>query len=973
MTSQLTQALPTDVVSMSLGVQNEMVKHAGEEPKTLLGLLQRAARAWPTHGIVFKDQGWDQVSDFVTYVDLLRQAETNATKLRAHGTIKQKQCTVLYFNTHRENVIWFWSVVAAGGVPALLSPLSSNDATLAGELDNVSKLFNGPTILTSKRLAKPFRMVPTLTTITAESVATTKSNENGAWKPIDGGFDHEDELATVLFTSGSTGFAKGVEYTHAQLVTSSKLKCDFHLMDSSKTFLSWVSFDHSAALCENHLHAVYAGANQVMVPAMDFVQSPARFWKALSDYRISYTFAPNFFIAAAVRALNELDPSERQELHLDFSQLRVIMCGGEANKTATLEAAELVLTEYKAPRCSIKASYGLSETCSAFFFFKQKSAYDIDRKYVFASVGKLLPQHELRLVDETGAHVKDGQTGAIQVRGPLIFKRYLNNESATSACMTPDGWFDTGDLGMLDDEGNLRIVGRTKEVIIINGQNYSSFELEHAIESSNIPGLNKSFTASFSIWTEDANAESEDVVILFNPTNDNLEDTATLRDTVSRINEAVIRFCRKRPVMVIPLPKQKLPKSTIGKLSRAKLKKSLLAGHFDEFKLSECVPRSFTQQGPPLTTALQQTLSVALCEETGLKSSDLHLDIALADLNIDSLGYLRIKSSLENILQLEEPISMSFLLSCRTIGDMDNVLLALGTTTAEYDPIVPLVSSGSKAPIILCHPGGGEFLTWLGLLKYIPDRPVYALRVRGFHKDETPFETLDEMLEIYMEGIRRYQPKGPYVLLGLCFGGMLAFELGKRLEAAGEEVAFCGGIDNPADLNRIQVRDKPRNFIIDLLHFFQLLDVETAMQWEIDMETVADKDFTKEIFARFPDGTLENLDLSVSKVEAWQRINDNMQTITRTYKPRGSVSKYDIFWVPPLPQYNCTEQQWRSDWLAKWKDHVTAAQQSDVDNEESEGPLRYHPVEGTHFTILRPENIEVFQKALNAALQARGV
>lgn len=84
-------------------------------------------------------------------------------------------------------------------------------------------------------------MVPTLTTVTAESVAATKSNESAAWKPVDGGADHEDKLATVLFTSGSTGFAKGVEYTHAQLVTSSKLKCDFHQMDSSKTFLSWVS------------------------------------------------------------------------------------------------------------------------------------------------------------------------------------------------------------------------------------------------------------------------------------------------------------------------------------------------------------------------------------------------------------------------------------------------------------------------------------------------------------------------------------------------------------------------------------------------------------------------------------------------------------------------------------------------------------------------------------------------------------
>lgn len=526
---------------------------------------------------------------------------------------------------------------------------------------------------------------------------------------------------------------------------------------------------------------------------------------------------------------------------------------------------------------------------------------------------------------------------------------------------------------MLDDEGNLRIVGRTKEVLIMNGQNYSSFELEHAIESANIPGLNKSFTASFSIWLQDSKTDSEDIVILFNPTNDAVKDTPELRDTVAQINQAVIRFCRKRPAMVIPLPASRLPKSTIGKLSRAKLKKSFVASQFDMFKLPERLPQSFVQQGALLTTPLQCILATVLCEETGLESSKLHLDISLADLNIDSLGYLRIKSSLEKILEREEAISMSLLLACRTIADMDNMLLSLGTTTAVYDPIVPLVTTGSKAPIILCHPGGGEFLTWLILLKYIPDRPVYALRVRGFHKNEAPFETLDEMLETYIAGIRKHQPKGPYLLLGLCFGGMLAFELGKRLEAAGEQVAFCGGIDNPADLSRIQVRAKPRNFIIDLLHFFQLLDVETALRWEEEMEEVPDESFTKEIFARFPDGTLENLDLSIPKVEAWQRINGNMQAITRSYVPTGSVSKYDLFWVPPLPQYKCTDERWRHDWLAKWKDHVTDAKQSDVDIEESEGPLRYHAVEGTHFTILRPENVEVFQRALNKALESRGV
>jgi thioesterase domain-containing protein len=730
-----------------------------------------------------------------------------------------------------------------------------------------------------------------------------------------------------------------------------------------------------------------------MVPSMDFVQNPSRFWKVLSDHRIAYTFAPNFFIATATRAINEMDSYERTRMDLDFRELRVIMCGGEANKTSTLEAAEKVLTCYGAPRCSIKASYGLSEvrflpsnsksvivaeliipqTCSAFFYNLESPSYDVKRKYMFACVGKPLPQHDLRVVDESGKPVRRGKSGAIQVRGPLIFKGYFNNEEATRACMMPDGWFDTGDLGTLDERNNLRIVGRTKEVIIINGQNYSSFELEHAIESAEIPGLNKSFTASFSLWSQDANANSEEVVILFNPTNDALEDTPELRETIVQINEAVIRFCRKRPMMVIPLPKQHLPKSTIGKLSRAKLKKSLQAGTFEKFKLPDRQPQSLVQRGAPLTTSLQKILAVVICEETGLKPSDLHLSIALADLNINSLGYLRVKSSLEKILEREESISMSLLLACRTIGDLDHMLLSLGTTTAEYDPIVPLVSTGSKTPIILCHPGGGEFLTWLILLKYIPDRPVYALRVRGFHKNEKPFETLEEMLDIYMAGIKAHQPQGPYVLLGLCFGGMLAFELGKRLEAAGDQVSFCGGIDNPVHLGRIQSFDKPRNFLIDLMHFFQLLDVDTATTWKKDMDDVPDDKFTEAIFARFPDGTLENLDLSVPKVEAWQRINDNMQRFTRAYTPTGTISKYDLFWVPPLPQFNCTDKSWRYDELSKWKDYVTGATQSDVDMEESQGTLRYHAVEGTHFTILRPENVEVFQKALNAALTARGV
>ena len=129
----------------------------------------------------------------------------------------------------------------AGGVPVMLSPLSNNEITLVGELNNVIKLFGGPTILTSKHLAKLFKLHESLTTVTVEVVADTKIEKDLSNATISEPIGKDDDLAMVLFTSGSTGFAKGIEYTGSQLVVSSRLKCNFHHMDSNKTFMSWVS------------------------------------------------------------------------------------------------------------------------------------------------------------------------------------------------------------------------------------------------------------------------------------------------------------------------------------------------------------------------------------------------------------------------------------------------------------------------------------------------------------------------------------------------------------------------------------------------------------------------------------------------------------------------------------------------------------------------------------------------------------
>jgi AMP-binding enzyme/Phosphopantetheine attachment site len=393
--------------------------------------------------------------------------------------------------------------------------------------------------------------------------------------------------------------------------------------------------------------------------------------------------------------------------------------------------------------------------------------YDLENGNTFASVGKHLPEGvELRIVDQAGGNQKCS-TGAIQLRGDIVFKRYYNNDLATHACMTSDGWFDTGDLGTADQWGNLSIVGRTKEIIIINGNNYSSFELEHAIESSSIPGLTVSYTVAFSTWDDASNSES--VIILFLPSPE-LSGSAEMQNTVSQIERAVIKFCSKRPQAVLPLPKEKMPKSTIGKLSRSKLKQQYENGGFVHHLLSKSdsqanghgangIANGMTighskegidnesLRGPPLETQVQNTIAEVVSKETGVPKELMGREYTLSHAGIDSLGYMRIKSSLESAFALEDPVPMPMLLQAATIAELEQGLLSIGTVPQTYDPVVPLSTKGSKTPLWLFHPGSGEVLCWLPILKYLPDRPLYAIRAKGLHRGDGAFDTLEEMLE----------------------------------------------------------------------------------------------------------------------------------------------------------------------------------------------------------------------------------
>lgn len=137
-------------------------------------------------------------------------------------------------------------------------------------------------------------------------------------------------------------------------------------------------------------------------------------------------------------------------------------------------------------------------------------------------------------------------------------------------------------------------------------------------------------------------------------------------------------------------------------------------------------------------------------------------------------------------------------------------------------------STGTKTPLWLVHPGVGEVLVFVGLAQYLneDDRPVYALRARGFEPGQERFDSITEAVETYVEAVQKYQPRGPYALAGYSYGTMLAFEMAKKLDSGqgGNSVQFLGSFNLPP---HIKTRMRQLNWNMCLLHLVYFLGLTT--------------------------------------------------------------------------------------------------------------------------------------------------
>jgi long-chain acyl-CoA synthetase len=270
-----------------------------------------------------------------------------------------------------------------------------------------------------------------------------------------------NDTAVILYTSGTTGKPKGAELTHANVAMNVFVCHGLLRQAADDVHLVVLPLFHSFGQTVQLNGGLMAGASLVLLPRFD----PDAAFKAMQAHKVTiFAGVPTMYIAL----LNLPGAAERYDLKSIASVLRLGVSGGAAMPVEVMSQFEERFS------ISILEGYGLSETSPVATF----SFLDFDR--IPGSVGKAVWGTEVRVVDQTGAPVPAGPEGEIVVRGHNVMKGYYNRPEATAEAIR-DGWFHTGDIGKMDDNGNFYIVDRLKDMIIRGGFNVYPRELEEVL------------------------------------------------------------------------------------------------------------------------------------------------------------------------------------------------------------------------------------------------------------------------------------------------------------------------------------------------------------------------------------------------------------------------------------------------------------------------------------------------------------
>ncbi|MFC7499624.1 fatty acyl-AMP ligase [Enterovirga sp. GCM10030262] len=525
------------------------------------------------------------------FSELRRDALAAAYRLIASG-VKPGDRIALIAETGPEFASLFFGVIYAGAWPVPL-PLPTSFGGKDSYIDQLSVQLKSadPTLLFYPAelagMADAAAAAAGVGGIDWDSFATRDGPRAALPKAV------PDDIAYLQYSSGSTRFPHGVAVTHRALLNNLAAHAHGMRVNGTDRCVSWLPWYHDMGLVGCFLSPV---ANQVSTDYLrteDFARRPLAWLDLISrNEGTTLSYSPTFgYDICARRIGSQTKVSER----LDLSRWRVAGNGADMIRPDVMQAFVDAFADAGFDARSFLPSYGLAEATLAVSIMPPGEGIVVElveetllagggaaqrdrpqRYRAIVNCGKPVRDMEIAIRDEEGGDLPERAIGKVHARGPSIMHSYFRDEEATRACLSDDGWLDTGDMGYLSD-GYIYIVGRAKDMIIINGKNHWPQDIEWAVEQ--LPGFKAGDIAAFSITTP--GGEETPAVLVQCRTSDS-DERGRLRDEIrERVRAITGMHC-----VVELVPPRTLPRTSSGKLSRAKARNLYLSGEIQPYDIA---------------------------------------------------------------------------------------------------------------------------------------------------------------------------------------------------------------------------------------------------------------------------------------------------------------------------------------------------------------------------------------------------
>jgi amino acid adenylation domain-containing protein len=676
----------------------------------------------------------------LTYEELNRRSNQLAHYLRKRG-VKPDVLVGLCVERSLEMIVGLLGILKAGGAYVPLDPAYPKE-----RIAYIMEDAHAPVLLTQQRL------LPDLPEQKAEIVLL-----DGHWAEIakeDSGNParsaRAENLAYVIYTSGSTGKPKGVQLEHRSVVNFLCTMREEPGLNEDDVMAAVTTLCFDIAGLEIYLPLV-VGA-QVGVISREEASDGRKLQERMQRCGVTVMQAT----PATWRLLLEAGWPGNGKLK--------ILCGGEAFPR---ELANKLL-----PRCgSLWNMYGPTETTI------WSAVYRVSEGEGLVPIGHPIANTSFYVVDEQMKQVPVGQEGQLLIGGEGLARGYQNRPDLTAEKFIPDPFANnpgarvylTGDLARYLPDGNIAFLGRIDHQVKIRGFRIELGEIESVL------AVHPSVHHCVVIAREDTPGDKRLVAYIV-PTADQRPVSRILRDFLKT----------KLPDYMVPsgfVVLDAMPLTPNGKVDR----KALPA----PTRENSAIEREFLAPRDKLEKELVGIWETIL----GIKPIGVTDDIF--DLGVDSLIAAQLFARIEKTLGKNLPPAPLF--QAPTVAALAGLLRQGDTSNGRWTSLVGMQLQGTKKPLFCVHGGAGTVLLFNPLARRLaPERPVYGFQSQGLYGRDLPHTNIEEMAAHYIQEMRSVQPRGPYLLGGWCFGGLVAYEMAQQLQRMGEQVELLAMFNAPS-------------------------------------------------------------------------------------------------------------------------------------------------------------------------------